>query len=318
MRKSGLFGPVLAGAFVIARCVAIGDTFVEDFATDPRTRGWQIHGDPSLFSWDSTNQVLEVTWDSSRPNSYFYRPLGTVLCLADEFALEFDLRLHSVEVSGWGFEIALGFFNLEDAMDPDFKRGTGTDSPNLFEFDYFPDVGFGPWLTATMTDMRSAFAFWSASAPLELGTDYRVRLYHAAGTTNIEAAVFTNGQLYARLSYPWVATDFGDFRLNAFSVSSYNEAGSGGSIRARGVVDNLVITIPPPPVQDLSWAFVNGAWQMQFLSQTNWVYTLERTQDFVTWTAVSGGVPGTGSILSLLDTDPPAERAFYRVRAYRP
>src|ERR1043166_2736951 len=46
-------------------------TFLEDFGDDPATRSWRALGDRSLFRWNGTNQHLEVTWDSSRPNSYF-------------------------------------------------------------------------------------------------------------------------------------------------------------------------------------------------------------------------------------------------------
>jgi hypothetical protein len=35
---------------------------------------WRQFGDGSLFQWNATNQHLEVTWDSSRTNSLFYRP----------------------------------------------------------------------------------------------------------------------------------------------------------------------------------------------------------------------------------------------------
>jgi len=318
MLKTRLVLPVLTGAIGLTSCIVTADTFTEDFATDPLARGWQVYGNTNLFVWNPTNQTLEVTWDSSESNSYFYRSLGTILTLADEFELAFDIKLENADVTGWGFELAVGFMNVESATSPNFLRGTGMNSPDLFEFDYFPDAGFGPSITATMADSNSRLSFWWASVPLELGVQYRIRLYHAAGTTNIAAVVLVDGQVYTSLPYSWVSTNFTDFRLNAISISSYSDESSGGAILAHGLVDNLVVTIPSPPVANLSCGFDAGTWQMQFQSQTNWVYALERTRDFITWTDVSPNVAGTGAVLSLQDTNPPVDHAFYRVRAYRP
>ena len=71
--------------------------FTEEFASPPAARGWRTFGDGSLFSWNATSQNLEVTWDSARPNSYFFRPLGTIVGKSDDFSFQFDLRLHSIQ-----------------------------------------------------------------------------------------------------------------------------------------------------------------------------------------------------------------------------
>src|SRR5260370_31121341 len=68
----------------------------EDFTLDPSQTGWRIFGDTNLFHWNATNQNLEVTWDSSQPNSYFYHPLGTIVSRDDDFSLGFDLRLDDI------------------------------------------------------------------------------------------------------------------------------------------------------------------------------------------------------------------------------
>ena len=83
-------------------------------------------------------------------------------------------------------------------------------------------------------------------------------------------------------------------------------------------MDNFVVTLPPPPVQNLTGAFSNGVWQVQFSSQSNWLYTLERTADFQSWTNVSPATPGNATNLFLQDTNQPADQAFYRVSAQRP
>jgi len=57
---------------------------------------------------------------------------------------------------------------------------------------------------------------------------------------------------------------------------------------------------------------------VQFTDRTNWLYTLERTTDFRSWTDVSPATNGNGTSLRLPDNSPPAGSAFYRVRAERP
>jgi len=308
----------LAGSFILFANSSKAETFQENFSSDPAANGWRIFGDTNLFHWNSTNQNLEVTWDSSQTNSYFYRPLGTILAQDDDFSLAFDLQLSDAEVGGYGFEIAIGFLNLADATSTNFIRGTGTDSPNLVEFDYFPDAGFGTSITATMTDTNSTFQFIWDSLPLVSGNVYHITLTHLAGAPMIGAEVSTNGQLCISMPYAYLSTNFTDFRADTISISSYNDVDSGGSILAHGVVDNFVITTPPPPVGNLTGGFTNQAWQVQFLSRSNWLYSLERTADFQTWMNVSPAISGNGTNLVLQDTNPPADRAFYRIRAERP
>jgi hypothetical protein len=292
----------------------------ENFTSDPATNGWILFGDAGLFHWNQTNQNLEVTWDSSQTNSYLYHPLGMILTSNDEFSFEFDLQLTDAQISGFGFEIAAGFFNSPDAIRTNFIRGTGHDSPNLFEFDYFPDFGFGPSIDGTLTDVNGRFRFAYDNLPLDAGHVYHVVLNHAAGALFVSGQVFQDGQLYTSLPLSYFqppVTNFTDFHLDAFSISSYKDTGSGGSILAHGVVDNILVIVPPP-IQELTGAFSNGVWQARFLSRSNWLYTLERTADFQSWTNVLPVVSGNGTNLVLPDLNPPTDKAFYRIRANRP
>lgn len=317
--------PVWAG--VLAFSTAHATTITENFSSNPLQNGWKMVGDTNLFQWDSTNHDLAVTWDSSQTNSFFYHPLGTILTRHDDFSVAFDWRLDSASVSGYGFEIALGLLNVSDTTDTNLLRGTGANSPNLVEFDYFPDVGYGPTLWPQLVDTNSSFNYNSASdyatyAPTP-GDWYHVVMAYTSsnqtltttmtnfegtsGVTIIDPLDLTNGY------YP-----FTDFLVNAVSVNSYNGAESGGTLLASGAVDNFVVTMPPLPVQALTGAFSNGAWQAQFLSQSNWIYTLQRSADLRTWTNVSPAIPGNATNLFLQDTNPPASKAFYRVIAERP
>jgi hypothetical protein len=71
-------------------------------------------------------------------------------------------------------------------------------------------------------------------------------------------------------------------------------------------------------VKNFIGGFQTGQWQAQFMTCTNWLYTLQRTVDFQSWTNVSTATTGNGTNLSLLDANPPTGRAFYRVHADRP
>jgi hypothetical protein len=81
---------------------------------------------------------------------------------------------------------------------------------------------------------------------------------------------------------------------------------------------NFVVTLPPPPVQNLTGNFTNSVWRAQFLSRSNWIYALERTADFQSWTNILPVTAGNATNLFLQDANPPAGKAFYRINAQRP
>src|SRR5436190_22357277 len=88
----------LAMAAAAAAAMADSRTITEDFAADPFSHGWQCFGSTNLFQWDATNHYLRVSWDSSQPNSYFYRPLDSILTRQDDFTLNFDLVLDDYQI----------------------------------------------------------------------------------------------------------------------------------------------------------------------------------------------------------------------------
>src|SRR5262245_15678496 len=113
MYKIRFFAPVLA-AFIYCLPVLRGQTILlEGFASDPLARGWQVFGNSTLFQSNSTNQNVEVTWDSSGTNSYFHRPLGQILTKRDNFSLAFDLQLKDIAIGTspgkpYTFQFAVG------------------------------------------------------------------------------------------------------------------------------------------------------------------------------------------------------------------
>jgi opacity protein-like surface antigen len=294
------------------------DTIVnEKFSADPLQNGWQIFGDTNLFQWDATNRVLHVTWDSTQPNSYFYKPLGVTLTTNDSFCVQFDLQLSDATASGNGNELAIGLLHYADATSPDFNRANSP-LPNLFEFDYFPadDNGDPASESATLKDSQPLYAgfyFASDNLPLNPGMTYRVVLIHRADTEAISGTVYTNGQVMTTLPIIY-AGSVGDFQLDTLSISSFADDGFGDSILAHGTVSEIAVASPLPiqAIQNLTPG------QIQFASDTNWLYTLEQTADFQMWTPAAPGLLGNGTNLLLQATNPPDDKAFYRVRADLP
>ena len=333
MLKVRLSALALAGVSVLCTAyslpVAAQEIFLtEDFAADPAGRGWQVYGDTNLFNWNPTNQNMEVTWDSSQPNSVFYHPLGTVLSKTNDFILEFDLRLSDVAIGTtpdkpYTFELAVGLTDLESVTNAGFLRATGFNSPNLVEFDYFPDSGYGATVSTPIISSNNEWSAGGFTFPLALsaGDVFHVQMRYVAASQTLMTRMTRNGGPFGPIENATLGAGFSDFRVDQMAISSYSDAGQdpsfSGSILAHGTVDNFVF-ICPPPVGDVSGGAVGGRWQVQFLSHTNWLYTLERTEDFQAWTAVSSTVAGTGADLILSDTNPPASKAFYHVIAARP
>ena len=332
----------LAGILSVSLNVARANTITENFATDPLQNGWQIFGDTNLFRWDSTNQQFAVTWDSTRTNSYFYHPLGTVLTRHDDFGIAFDLRLtdiaSGVEPGKTGpLQLGFGFLNFTNATSTNFMRGAWGSAPNVAEFayyawgyyDYFGTIYDAP--AATVPSFISGvnrFAYAPVTISVydnELPTNQpvHVSMTYTASNQTVVVVVLTNGVATGPLPNLVLDSAHGfedsdDFHVDMFSISSYSSAGDDyDSILAHGTVDNIVVTLPPP-VQNVTGSFSNNVWQVEFASRRNWLYTLERTTNFLSWTAASLPTSGNGTNLCLPDTNAVSEKALYRVRAERP
>ena len=304
-------------------------TFTETFVTNPFANGWQTFGNTNLFSWNSTNQNLHVTWDSSKTNSYFHRPIGTLLTRSDDFSLTFDLTFTDY-ASGvttnkpFAFPAAIGFLNLDNATHTNFSRGTGVNATygpkNLVEFDFFPafDI-FQPTLAQTVVATNNSSWLYNHDNLLEMtpGQTFRVTMTYTATNSSLTTTVTNNGAQYGTTQFIIVPATF-DFRCATFSISSYSDIRDNASLLAHGTVDNITLVTPPPPVQNFTGGFIGANWQTQFISRSNWLYTLERTTNFQTWIAASPVTPGNGGTLTLQDTNPPATTAAYRIRAQRP
>lgn len=318
-------------------------TFTEDFSTPPAQRGWEVHGEADLFRWDAARQWLEVTWDSSRSNSYFRRPLGVILAKGDSFTLGFDLYLLEALIGvnpekPYSFEVALGFHNSLQAVRDSFQRGRGVGyAPNLVEFDYFPEY-YNPedifshqatvWPTFTSTN--GSFNYNGANDYQELtlptNTWLRVRMVYdgvsrqLATTLRASATPFVTGEEGAVLLQfsTQLVPSFTDYRVDAFAVASYSDRGAGGSLLARGYVDNVTWSVPDPPVQYLHTAHTQHGLEVRYLGAAGYRYVVEASEDLRQWTPQHEPLPGAGGWLNWPLEAAVPEKRFFRVTATRP
>lgn len=314
-----------------SRAAAVAETF----ATDPAARGWRAFGDASLFQWNATNQNVDVTWDSSRTNSLFYRPLGAVLTKSDDFSFSFDLRLHDIAIGvntnkPYTFEIAIGLCQWKSITNKNFFRGAGT-SPtygpkNILEFDYFPDYGgIGATVAPTVAaqNNNTNVLRFSDNHPLELLPQqlYRVHMAYIAGDQVLRTTMTRNGGNFASIK-DLSLVGFPDIRLDTIAIISYSDAMQpsqrfAGSILAHGVVDNIQWSLPEAPLIALRGQRVGDFFRTDFNARSNWFYSLELTHDLDQWQLVASRHAGTNGPMFFEHTAS-STNAFYRVIADRP
>ena len=315
----------LAGLLSVSFNSARATTITENFSSDPGSSGWSVYGNPSLFAWNSTNQNLGVTWDSSQPNSYFTRAVGTNLTKAGDFMLGFDVRLNDIGPGAdlnkpFTFQIAIGLINLPQATNTGFIRASGFEAPNLVEFDYFWDSGFGATVSPVLISGLNEYNAGGFTFPLELATGptFHVTMLYIADDRTLRTTITSNGVPFGPVKDATLGTNFSDFSVDHFGVNSFNDAGQfpgfEGSVLAHGVVDNFVFAAPPPVTR----VTATGAGQIQFRGTTNWLYHLERTTDFQSWLPASASAAGTEGTMTMQDTNPPSGSALYRVQARLP
>jgi hypothetical protein len=295
------------------------DWHIENFSANPLTNGWATHGDESLFEWDAEAGALAVTWDSEKPNSNFHRPLGLTLTEADTFAFAFDIALDEVKAGHldgqpYTFEVALGLMSIESAKADGFSRGTGTDSPNLVEWNYFPDTGFGATISPAIASGKSQFAAgFTFPAELVVGKKYSVRMEYDHAERTLKTFMLENDKAWKTIKIVALADDFVGFAVDAFSISSYTAKGSESSLLANGSVDNLAIGVSRSKPRIVNTRLADGQWTARSFGYGTADYLLERSADLRGWQPVRNGVREDGLYLRLIDENPSLGDGFYRL-----
>ncbi len=231
--------------------------------------------------------------------------------------LAFDFQLSDIAIGvdtnkPFTFQIAIGLLNFADATNDGFIIGSGYQAPNLVEFDYFPDSGFGASVTTPMISSANNFASGGFTYPLELvpGALYHAVMIYTTDNQTLHMTLTSNNIPIGPLQDARITGSFGDFNVDTISVNSYNDAGQfpgyEGSVLAHGIVKNLFFANPLPVtrIANLSPGTV------QFASTTNWIYTLEHTVNLLSWTDASPATPGIEGTLTLTDTNTPGDKAF--------
>ncbi len=320
----------LALATFIAPAVA-ASTITEAFETDPLTGGWEIHNDASLFVWNSANQNLQVTWDSSKTNSYMRLPIPEMTSEQD-FSVSLDLLMHEIEIGTTEgrpstFQFAFGFHHRAEADASNFFRGTGADTPNLAEFNFLPDSGFGPTLWPAMFPTNGLMNYGSPSdfglVEVPVDVPMRVTLSYTATDHTLEIHIRTNGVTLGEIvRAPLIETNIHmGFVLDAFSISSYSDEGQfpsefEGSIFALGTIDNIQLTLPDSSAFSASGALVAGRWEQTVIGRMGWFYTLQASTDLKNWADVSAEVEGADAAMTLSPSEPETNvLRFFRVKA---
>lgn len=310
-----------------------GQSSLETFYEDPSRKGWQVYGDADLFHWSEEDGALQVTWDSSKTNSYFFLPLATPLTRQDDFACAFDLKFEDIRAGvnpekDSTFEVAIGFLNRVEAERTNYFRGAGVDAVSgarsTLELTYFPDTGFGATVSPTLFSSNNVPAV-EFTVPFELrpGIQYRVQMRFSSLDRTLRTSILADGtetQTIKDVVIP-ESEDF-DFRLDAFAIASYSDAGQDpefdGSILAHGWVDNVRLSLPP----ELSLAAVLDEHGLphgvKLAGRGSWRYSLERSEDLNLWTPVAQQLMVQSGPLVLLDPTPLSTRGFYRCRAELP
>ena len=291
----------------------------EDFSVDPLVSSWVVHGDESLFEWNAEAGVLAVTWDSEKPNSGFHRPLGLVLTEADAFAFTFDIALDEVKVGHldgqpYTFEVAVGLVDIESAKADGLSRGTGSDSPNLVEWNYFPDTGFGATVSPAIASGKSQFAAgFTFPAALAAGEKYSVRMEYDPGERTLKTFMLENSKAWKGIQSVKLQDDFSGFAVDAFSISSYTAKGTESSLFASGTVDNLAIAVDRSQPRIVGARLIDWQWRARTFGFATADYLLERSADLHDWQPVGNGVRSDGFYLRLIDEQSPDGGGFYRM-----
>lgn len=320
-----------------ARTADSAVTLTEDFSTDPSSRGWQILGDTNLFSWNSSASGLDVTWDSSKSNSFFLKKLNNILSRDEAFEVEFRFHLDSLQIGthtgkDYTFQIACGLVNTESIQQPSYLRGDGSSSVNLVEWNYFADSGFGATVSPVVISHAGTFSP-SFTFPLEMtpGQTYKVTLAHDPETGILSSTLFqiagdpiTGTEVSLGSIEPVYLDSFsGDFRVDAVSISSYSDEGQSppefaGSVLAQARFYKIQVTHSGPPYTPPIPQPGEGTFGISTTGRAGWTYRLYRSSSPMDWQFTSQSHRSESGPFLLIDPAPPVHHAWYRIEAAYP
>ena len=311
---------LLAIVFItIESSLSANNLHFETFDLDPLTKGWSVHGDKSLFEWDEDSESLRVKWDTERPSSFFYKPLGRVLTESNSFAFTFQITLDSVkagylEGKPYTFQVALGLLNISSAIDKNFNRGTGSDSPNLVEWDYFPDTGFGATVSPAVASDKSEFsAGFTFPAELLIGKTYSIKLIYNSEERVLKTEMLEDGKSWETIQTVEISSDFSGFFVDAFSISNFSAKDSESSLLAIGTVDEVAL-VTSDTLPKLFGVKINGSqWEAKSFLIEPEIWKVESSNDVLNWNRAILDSDSLNYFQYFNDTVTNKEFQFYRL-----
>jgi hypothetical protein len=265
-RRAGPLATVLAlAAAILAGPAAAGPAradWVERFDADPlagvgpnaffaegdaAARFFFVPGEPSHFPGDREG-TLRVTYDTLLPAARISAPFGDAPSTDADFSFGAILTIRSdgffADPEGFS-QIAFGLWN---AATTGLSRTTfPSDSFDLVEFDYFPNVTAfgGPFVSPTAFGGNVGdnaffnFAFQSAETALPLDVPLLIEARHSAAARQLRVTVgrHLSGTFFERLPEATVTVDLSrldpGFIVNVAGIAGYFE----GLASLRAVVD---------------------------------------------------------------------------------
>ena len=311
---------LLAIVFItIESSLSANNLHFETFDSDPLTKGWSVHGDKSLFEWDEDSESLRVKWDTERPSSFFYKPLGRVLTESNSFAFTFQITLDSVkagylEGKPYTFQVALGLLNISSAIDKNFNRGTGSDSPNLVEWDYFPDTGFGATVSPAVASDKSEFsAGFTFPAELLIGKTYSIKLIYNSEERVLKTEMLEDGKSWENIQTVEISSDFIGFFVDTFSISNFSAKDSESSLLAIGIVDEVAL-VTSDTLPKLFGVKINGSqWEAKSFLIEPEIWKVESSNDVLNWNRAILDSDSLNYFQYFNDTVTNKEFQFYRL-----
>tara|TARA_Y100001934_G_scaffold210345_1_gene248914 strand:+ start:24 stop:1772 length:1749 start_codon:yes stop_codon:yes gene_type:complete len=312
-------------------------SFVEDFSSDPVSEGsWKIHGDPSLFKYNEVEGRLDITWDSSEDNSFFYHPLNQTLNKDQSFALSFTLQVDQLEIGvdpekKSTFPIALGLMELEEGLRSNYFRGSGIHEEygprGLVEWSYHADSGFGATVSSGFVSIDNQWSMQN-TFPLELtmGAVYEIALHYDAQDQSLTTLMTEDGLPYGPIQnisldefYGAPLDGFTDLNVDSIVIASYSDGGQAspefaGSVLANGWVDNMKLSVGRSHAE-LEIRLGDVPTEVMFDAKKNTFYWLEKTTDFKQWETRGFLFSESNAQQSIKDLGSRDAIGFYRVRA---
>ncbi len=324
MKKTLIVSLALAGLFLVTKTSAVSLDGIQFWTGSGTNRAGLV------IEWSTPESRLYSTVpapiaDKSLVWGYRFNGPATAAQMFEAIVAA-DSRLYALEVVdpryglgiyGIGFHLGGGDLGVTDGSTTNFF-------PNGFQTNVTVDVdaaaplnpgdlfwsGFNGPNWETWNELgdaggyfnspdRGTNAYWTTTDPLYASSGYHGEWEFAqAGLSSLP---LTNGSW---IGFSEAAGEF-EFDLSApYNAHKHAPAPPDAGITAL--------------VRNLAGGFQGGQWQAQFLSCSNWLYSLQLSSDLKNWTNVVSGIPGNNTELILSDTNPPLVNAFYRVSAEQP